>query len=310
VKEETQALWLGRAFPLDVNPFGGEGRTRLTLAGSLARKTYMHHPASSEVLARFYRNRTLLLASLTLNRSTFRKGRLIHGTGRTEDLPSGFLCALAGGYEHSEMENRPYAALVLRLAGYRIAKGYLAGTANWGGYLREGRLEDAQFELEASAFSKLIPVSRLRLRQFVWLSYLLGIRRREAQWLLLDERSGLQGMEAPLLRGRQRLAGRLESVFFTPWRPAGFEAVLFGACGAGMIGPDNKSFWSAKPYASFGLGVRLKNDRLVFDAIELRMVFFPRRPPGPAPDLFAVSNVEDLRFVELDPVRPSSLEFR
>ena len=60
----------------------------------------------SEDFNRRFRDRHLILSSLSYTQSDFEQGRLIWGYGWTEDIPHGLLATLTGGVELGEFETR------------------------------------------------------------------------------------------------------------------------------------------------------------------------------------------------------------
>jgi hypothetical protein len=306
---ETQDLWGSRGQPLDRNPAGGEGRTKLTLGARVINLDYPSRPFADRDLDQVYYDRLLTLGSVSLSWVNFRKGRLIYGFGRTEDVPYGFLASLTGGYESGEFVDRGYAALALRAAVFNERRGYFAWDTRFGAFIRDRELEDGVISLRAGYFSKLISLARLRYRQFANLSYTFGIHRRADDRLELADEIGLGDLENSPLYGKQRLVADLESVFFTPWKFIGFKLALFSFLSAGMIGPANDGFLSAKLYSSIGCGLRLKNERLIFDAIEFRFTYRPIAPGGIDAYSFEAHSADDPTWLGYRPGAPFPLAF-
>ena len=61
-----------------------------------------------------------------------------------------------------------------------------------------------------------------------------------------------------------------ETVLFTPYQPLGFRIALFGFADFGLLGYSPNIFKN-EFYTSFGIGIRLRNERLVFNTIQIRL---------------------------------------
>ena len=305
----TQDAWGSRAFPLGRDQRGDEARTQMTLGARVAKRNYAARPADPELRRGRYYERLQLLGSVSLSRDEFDKGRLIFGFGSTEDIPSGLLASFTGGLELGEFEDRGYAAFTLRSAAFRERYGYFAWEARIGGFLHANEIEDGVFRLTGDWFSELIALGRVGYRQFAGLAYTAGIRRHDGAQLMLGEETGLRGLTGSALLGNQRLVADLESVFFTPWRLIGFKLTLFSFLSGGLVGPADDGIWKSRFYSSVGCGMRLKNERLIFDAIELRVAYLPQALDAGDLSNFEAWNVNDPAFSSYRPGAPRTVPF-
>ena len=87
--------------------------------------------------------------------------------------------------------------------------------------------------------------------------------------LRFTAQDGLSLLKEDLV-GTNRMVLNTETVFFTPYQPLGFRIALFGFADFGLLGRDANIFKN-NFYTTFGLGVRLRNERLVFSTIQLRL---------------------------------------
>jgi len=113
-------------------------------------------------------------------------------------------------------------------------------------------------------FSNLLTFRRNRIRQFLALNYTQGWNRKSGyeESIGFTDENGLQALDQYAI-GTNRMVLNTETVMFTPIQPWGFRFAFFGFLDAGTLG------YSANPFrndgfASFGLGLRIKNERLIF----------------------------------------------
>lgn len=116
-------------------------------------------------------------------------------------------------------------------------------------------------------FSPLFVWKRSHIRQFLSLNYTQGWNRLEGsdEVLRFTAQDGLSLLKEDLV-GTNRMVLNTETVFFTPYQPLGFRIALFGFADFGLLGRDANIFKN-NFYTTFGLGVRLRNERLVFSTI-------------------------------------------
>ncbi|MDE5695520.1 MAG: hypothetical protein K2H77_06075, partial [Alistipes sp.] len=99
-----------------------------------------------------------------------------------------------------------------------------------------------------------------------------------------------------------------ETVFFTPWQPLGFRIAFFGFADFGLIGYSPNAFRNDF-FASLGGGVRIKNERLIFSTIQIRLgVAFGKNGLADS-DYFRLSNSTRLEQYRYRPSRPEIAGF-
>ena len=100
-----------------------------------------------------------------------------------------------------------------------------------------------------------------------------------------------------------------ETVVFTPYQPLGFRITVFGFADFGLIGYSPNIFKNDF-FTSFGLGVRLRNERLVFNTIQIRLgVAFGKRGLVES-EYFRLSNPTRMEQYRYRPTRPEIVEFK
>lgn len=245
-------------------------RSSLYLIGRHARHNFGKRPLDTDYdFNPAFHDRSLTLGALGIYRERFYTSNLIYGYGHREFLATGYRIELVGGYSDGEFENQWYGALSYRLGKF-LGWGYLTGSAELGGFFsnKPGR---GALKVSSHFFSNMWTVgSHLRMRQFVTLTLLHGWNRYggSQEVVAFRDEYKLRNFHE-WMTGSHRATLSLENVLFTSWQPLGFRMALFGFADMGTLGDRNNLL--ANPfYATVGLGVRFKNERLIFNALELR----------------------------------------
>lgn len=252
----------------------------------------------------------LLLVGVGLFREHFFSTNMIYGYGQREYLASGFKSELLAGYRWAEFGEDLYFGLSHSMGGFtRI--GYLMGRIQVGSYLATETDNRYRGAVDCSLrwFSNLYERGRSRLRHFVTLGYTYGWDRLTGadESIHFTDQAGLHALKERVI-GTNRLVLNTESVLFTPYQPLGFKLALFGFLDGGLIGMHDNIFRN-DPFLSLGVGARIRNERLIFKAIQLRIgVAFG--PHGLAESQFIrVSSASALQQYRYRPSRPECLTF-
>ena len=108
------------------------------------------------------------------------------------------------------------------------------------------------------------------------------------------------------LHPRERIAGAQGAYHGN--QPLGFRIALFGFADFGLLGYSPNIFKN-EFYTSFGLGVRLRNERLVFNTIQIRLGLALGKPGLVESDFFRISNSTRLEPYRYRPTRPEIVGF-
>lgn len=261
-----------------------------------------HHPALHGYDA--------LLVGTGFYRERVYSASMIYGYGSREYLSAGFKSEVVGGCLWGEFDDELYLGLSHTMGGFtRI--GYLMGKLMLGGYaaMDGGDLRRGAMDMQLRWFSNLFRTGRSHLRQFVSLSYTLG----RGRFTGADECIGFtreRALHASSTRatGTNRLLLNTETVLFTPYEPLGFKIALFGFCDAGLLGYHDNIFRNAG-FASFGFGIRIRNEQLVFKTIQIRLGVAVGRRGMVDSRYFRFSSEPDLDQYSFTPEPPERLLF-
>lgn len=258
-----------------------------------------------------FHNYQQILVSLGLYREKFYTTNLIYGYGVKEYIPAGFRAELTGGYRWGEFSADFYTEMKYIAGGFsRI--GYLMGGVAIGSYFNpsSGLWKQSTLSLGVRYFSNLIVSGRSRIRQFVNLSYMRGWNRGTGsdELITFDRKNGMRGF-GDYATGLNRSTLSSETVVFTPWQPLGFRMTFFGFADFGLLGNDVNMFKN-NFYSTFGVGVRMKNERLVFSTIQFRLGIAVGKSGVLKNEVFNVSNRYNMDKYRYLPSRPQTLPFK
>ncbi|OON67496.1 hypothetical protein B0919_18475 [Hymenobacter sp. CRA2] len=264
--------WLGRSFRLRSYDLGYENPARVILAGRAVRTDFQVRPD------RTYGNSTTGLLSLGYSVRHYYKDRYLFGFGRTEDVPTGSLLTMTGGYDFNDGGNRPYLASRIALAGFNTLRGYLYVSGEYGRFLRNGHWDQGAFTGELLAFTRLYHTGNWQWRHFLWNRSLIGIGRPpDALTLSIAGERGLRGFhDDGTLRGTSRFVLNYEANVFTPVSFLGFRLAGIAFLDAAWLSTNGRpSPFQQKPYTGFGMGLRFRNEYLAVNTIQILFGFYP-----------------------------------
>lgn len=219
-----------------------------------------------------------VLAQFTFFRQDYYKTQYIYGFGTTEDLPYGYNIAVTlGGHEQLGIQ-RPYAGLN---ASDYIASGrgdFIQLYLRSGGFLYKNKVQDGSFLIGATAYSRIVFLNSTKVRQYLNLSYTHLYNRVTYAPLRIDNFYGLRGFLSDSAYGTRRLSLQLETAFYLRFKLLGFQFAPFPWGDLSLITPEHGPYSKSALYTSLGGGLRMRNENLVFETIEIRAFFFPIAP--------------------------------
>lgn len=268
-------VWVGRAFK---SPFGNESRrekSRFVLAFRANKFRYLQRPEVRLDTNQLYWNRSAYLLSLGFSNRDYQRDVLIYGFGRTEDVPIGTKVSVTMGTEHTEFGQRGYGGMQVASGRYLPKElGYVYGLINMGSFYQIGMPKQGVVSTQLSYFSPLMTFGLTKIRQFVNIRFVEGLRRDPVDYLNVSGDKGFRGVFSDQLIGNKWLTIGLETVVFSPGSILGFRSALFAFADLGKVTLHNR-IWDSPWYQGYGLGIRLRNENLTFNTIQLRIGFFP-----------------------------------
>ena len=303
IRRVDYAVWYGRSWSLDRK----QGTAFYTMLSSSYVRFAQRPPVVDASTNPFYLNRWTTLLSVGFSRQNYFQGNMIYGYGRTEDVPFGFKFEAVGGVEWNEaLGNRAYAGLNA-LWGDLLGSSYLSVGAHLGSYWgRERSWEQGVLNLEGRFFSPLFRLGEIYVRQFFNATATWGYDRLqgERERISYESLSTLRGMNVPYWRrGITRASIGGETVFFTPIFLYHFRFAFYLWGDVGVLG-NSKAMFKNPLAAVVGVGVRIKNERLIFNNIQIRLGVALKQPDDYTFNWFDLSNEEEWRGETFRPTVP------
>lgn len=233
---------------------------------------FTQRPDVADTLNPYFHNKRSVLLSVGLYRERFRTSNLIYGYGVNEDIAYGFRFTLTGGHTWGEFGNRWYVGGDFS-AGYFTSFGYMRWSIELGSYIntRDGKFYRTALVSNINYFSNLLGTGRYKVRQFLNFNYTRGWNRLDGyrESIGFVDEARLRGLRENVY-GCHRLVGTSETVVFTPWKIHEFRFAMYGFADLGLIGNDMNLFGN-RFFSTIGVGVRIKNENLVFGTINIRL---------------------------------------
>jgi hypothetical protein len=251
----------------------------------------------------------MFLGSISYSRQQYHKTNLIYAYGRTEDLTFGSLVRVTAGKEINEFKNRSYLGFDASTGRSILGLGYFYAGMAIGSYLYENEMEQGIMSANINYFSNLIAVGSYRMRNFVNLNYVRGINRFSDEYLNFVSENGFAGFKNDTIRGSQRFSVGVESAVFCPSDILGFKFVVYGFGDMGFLHGKNLFMSHSFNLTSVGLGVRIRNDNLLFKTIQIRFAYFPSKPDFSKINNVVFSGNQLLKHQNFVPERPAVMQY-
>jgi len=305
LKYNLQDYWISRSFLLN-----RESVTRLILGARYTNNNVFDHPLILPDSYHHLQQYKMFLGSVSFSMQKYYKTNLIYGYGRTEDIPYGGLITFTAGREINEFRNRIYTGLY-GATGHSIRPvGYFYTYAGVSTYINDGHTQQGLFKVGTTWFSNLFYIGSFRVRNFIMADYTRGFDRNTNELLSYTRDNGFEGFRNDSVGGRQRLSLSLESVFFSPGNPFGFRFAFFAFGDLSYLFGTNQFVAQGDVLSSIGIGVRIRNDNLVFNTFQIRLGFYPNLPAYSRASYLTVSGEQLLRPDDFDPGAPTVLPYR
>lgn len=300
--------WYGRRIRIGINP--NDSRFQVNLSGRVRHTHFYSRPFPEEYTNQYFANSNFYLGSLSFSRRNYIRDYLIYSYGITEDIPKGYLHELVFGFDNNEFGDRWYSHLFLSTGNiFNTHPFYFYTSLGVGSFWKPKGLEQGIVDFKMNFISPLFEIWNVKARQFIKLNYTLGINRFEVEDLLLRNGSGIRGFASRIGKGKQRLALNIENVFFQNKSILNFKSAFFTFFDLGLIGDPDRIIFRNDYYAGIGVGLRIRNENLIFKTIQLRLAFYPYHPSDVSAAGFMLDEISRSRFYSFQPHGPEPLRF-
>ena len=305
LKYNLQDYWLSRSFMINK-----ESVSRIIIGARFTNNNVFNHPL---ILPESYHNLQkymMFLSSAAFSVQKYTKTKLIYSYGRTEDIPYGALFKATVGREFNEFKQRTYIGGEASFGKSISTLGYFYTYTGMSTYLNKNQTEQGVLSLGMNYFSNLINLGSSRIRNFVYLHYTRGFGRYSNEYLKFIGENGFSGFANDSAMGTQRLSVSLESVLFSPVNLYGFKFAFFGFTDFSFLSGTNEMLGNGSRLSSIGVGIRIRNDNLVFNTLQIRIAYFPSHPEYSRISPIDISGEQLLRPANFEPGAPAVIPYR
>lgn len=304
-------IWLGRSFKFPFKNSSLSEKSRLVFALRHNRYNYTQRPEVRADTNIIYWDRSATLMSFGYSNRSYKRDVLIYGFGRTEDVPVGNLLAVTAGQENTEFGQRGYAGLQYATGHYLPRNaGYLYALANVGSYFKEHSKQPGVISGQVNYISKLIPFRYSYFRQFVTVRYTRGVNRDPVDYINISRENGIRGINSDRLIGTKKFTVGLETVYFSEKSLLGFRIAYYVFADFGLVTQDKFHLWNTPVYQGYGLGLRLRNENLSINTLQLRFGYYPNIPGTSSAIRYAIEGNTPLRLRDFDIAAPSMVPYQ
>jgi hypothetical protein len=299
-------IWYGRQFT-SKNNYSALGN--VIVAGRYLHQNYYNYPSGFS-LNSLFRNHDFILGSIGISKRYLFKNNQVFGYGITEDIPYGRYAELATGFDIDAYRTRPF--FQLRYSKASILKGgsYFKWLVGIGGFLSDSQVKQGAILLSTNYFTNYIYLNRNPYRFFVNVELLSGINRFKEEYLVINRRFGIRDYFSLDTKGTNRLKINIESVRFWKWNNSGFRFANYFFADAAFLSNDLRKILNDNFYAGIGLGIRVHNESLVFNVLEVRLSWIPIAPKNNNPFIFNAFGQPKARFDDFLGGKPQEILYQ
>ncbi len=277
-RNESFSITLGRAF--DLFKHGSAKRLSLAIRYIDNNPSYQKiapttpHPMQYEYVA----NKSFL-TQYSFFRQRYYRQYMIHNFGVTENIAYGYNVSGQLGYnKYVDFFESMYVSLSMA-AGNLYKFGNLYGRGAIGSHFKDGNFFQSVLQLNGSYFTPLFNAGKNRLRQFININYAKSINPVGGlvDYVYFSTLSNMHTYYSDLeAKGSERFMVNLETDVFTPLNVIGFRFLVFSFFDGGWLRANGQLFAPSNFYWGLGVGVRIRNDLLVFRTLVLKFGYYPR----------------------------------
>jgi bifunctional DNA-binding transcriptional regulator/antitoxin component of YhaV-PrlF toxin-antitoxin module len=305
----TTDFWIGRNFNLGRDYLIKSFRPGINISARYIGQTFYDRPDIYADSATYYYNYKRLIGKIGYSNQKFYESNMIYSSGKTEDIPTGYLVELLAGTEFDDFEERGYIGSNIAFASTIKKKYYFYNQLGLGTYFKAWGFEQSVLRCYTKIISPLIKTRGPLLRQFFTMTYTEGFNLKSHEYIdLKDDKYGLSSWNKNTPYGNYRFTFSTETVIFPKWYFYGVGSTLFSFIDIGSAGDTRKNIFKNTTYASIGGGFRLRNDKFIINSIEIRLAWFPVVPEGKNWSYY-ISSEQTLSLDELKPGIPEIIPF-
>ncbi len=303
VERLSYDIWAAHLFPLG-------RRKNISAAFRLDHDNFSERPAVQADSNIIFLNHHFLVGALSFSKINFLKTRNILSFNITEDVPIGFIYSLFIGNNYTEFGSYPYRGFEAIYSTYNSRFGYFLFDLQSGYLSIDDRRFNRVVQFDGRHFTPLIDLGNAYSRVFTRFHFFNGNQLSIPLSQSLAEGNRIPSIAGNQIQGNRLLSLTSEYVVFQPWYFYGFRFATYGHAGMGHVSESRNPDPFSRTYFTFGGGVRIRNESLVFNTFEFRASFFPNAPVDgqlfyfkvsiSAPRFFESPNITKPKIIGLD----------
>ncbi len=300
--------WIGRAFTLSKNLFTTHTNISYTIGSNY--RYFYDKPYNNINYRYFLHNRFFLLNSISLSSIGHYRTNLIYSFGRTEDLPYGILINYTTGIEFSEYKERQYHSVTITGGNNLSNLGFIYFNLSAGSFLNQNTREQGTYKIKLNYFSNLLVIGSYKVRNFLNIGWVAGEKRTLDEKININNFSGIRGYFNDSAIGTKKFIINFESVIFTPLKLADFRFAIFTFADIAWIDYRYSKLFANNPFSGIGIGIRFRNERLVFKTFQIRFTYYPGNNPFTFGDIITISDEWRFRPPDMNLKSPQIIEYQ
>lgn len=303
--------WIGKGFPLSRYGTFDITKPQFYAAVRVGNHYFSGERNVSPTFNYALYKKKIFLTSAAIAKQWYNQTKLLLGYGRTEDIPYGYKFEVVSGVVLDEYRNRAYCAFKTS-GGDFFRLGYLSGYLNVGSFIKKDSLQQGVFNTGLFYYSNLVRLGLYRFRQFIGFDFTSGFNRFNGygEQIYLANTNGIRGFTSDSVRASKRAFLRLETVCYSPHQILGFKLAYFLYNDLAWLNHLSKNIFDGPIYYGFGLGVRIRNERLAFKTFSIRLAYYPNLPKGGSYNILDLSGSNRLTLKGFKPSQPEIIPFQ
>ncbi len=275
LKLKTYTFWLGHSFQLQKGQTENKRQTNFFITSGFKTTNYLEQPTLTYDVNGFYGTERTILNTIGIATQKFKQDKYIFNFGLVEDVPYGKVISVTSGVQNKNNTARAYFGSRFSYGNYyRI--GYFSANFEIGSFFNNGNNQETTFKIEANYFTPLLPIGRLKFRQFINPTIVLGHNRNEINKdrLNLVDYKGIPGFTSSV-SGTKKVSISLQSQLYIPKNWYGFNFSPFLNCSFGLLGDTSNATFNNRVYTSFSIGAVISNNYLIFNNFQVSFSYIP-----------------------------------
>ena len=172
------------------------------------------------------------------------------------------------------------------------------------------RVEQGAILLSSNYFSNFVYLNHHPYRFFVNLELLSGINRFEEEYLVANRKFGVRDYFSLKTTGTNRLKINIETVRFWGWERYGFRFAHYFFADAASLSNEMGKILNDQFIAGIGAGIRIHNESLVFNVLEIRLSWIPIAPHNSTSYIFNIFGQPKARFDDFLGGKPQEIPYQ